>query len=196
VPYDDKDMIFTSPVTKAHLGQGGLPVETLCQATMEVSDNTAAVLLMRSIGGPAALTRFVRGLGDTVTRSDRYEPVSNEYSGVLDTTSPRAMVATIRTILLGNVLQPESREKLETWMIACKPGLGRLRAALPADWIAGDRPGTNEDEETNDCAIVRPPERAPLFVAAYYDAPKLGMEPREAVLREVGQAFLKWAIAQ
>jgi beta-lactamase class A len=163
---------------------------------MEVSDNTAAVLLMRSIGGPAALTRFVRSLDDTVTRSDRYEPVSNEYSGLLDTTSPRAIVGSIRTILLGNVLSPASREKLETWMVACKPGLGRLRAALPMDWVAGDRPGTNEDDETNDCAIVRPPGRAPLFVAAYYDAPKLDMEPREAILREVGQAFLKWATAQ
>jgi beta-lactamase class A len=193
VPYGDKDMIFTSPVTKANLSQGVLPVGILCQAIIEVSDNTAAVLLMRRIGGPAALTRFVRGLGDPVTRSDRYEPISNEYSDVLDTTSPRAMAGALQAILLGKVLSAQSREKLEAWMIACKPGLGRLRAVLPADWIAGDRPGTNKDNETNDCLIVRPPGQAPLLAAAYYNAPKLGMEPREAVLREVGQAFLKWA---
>jgi beta-lactamase class A len=68
-----------------------MSVEALCQAIVEVSDNTAAVLLMRSVGGPAGLTQFIRDLGDTVTRSDRYEPESNRYSGVLDTTTPQAI---------------------------------------------------------------------------------------------------------
>jgi beta-lactamase class A len=78
-------------------------------------------------------------------------------------------------------------------MIASKPGLNRLRAALPPDWVAGDRPGTSGEEETNDFAIVRPPGRAPLIVAAYYDAPKLDMDHREGVLRQVGAAFVDWA---
>ncbi|MFM0298970.1 class A beta-lactamase [Paraburkholderia sediminicola] len=192
VPYTGKDLIFTSPVTKAHVAEGAMSVGALCQAVVEVSDNTAAVLLMKSAGGPAGLTQFVRGLGDTVTRSDRYEPESNKYSGVLDTTTPRSITKSAGKILLGNVLSPQSRAQLENWMIACKPGLNRLRAALPPDWIAGDRPGTSAEEETNDYAIVRPPQRAPLLIAAYYDAPALGMPAREAVLREVGAAFVKW----
>jgi len=40
---------------------------------------------------------------------------------------------------------------------------------------------------------VRPPDREPLLVAAYYDAPLLSLEAREAVLKEVGAAFVKWA---
>lgn len=193
VCYTAKDLIFTSPVTKAHAAEGAMSVGALCQAIVEVSDNTAAVLLMKSAGGPAGLTQFVRGLGDTVTRSDRYEPESNKTSGVLDTTTPRSITTSASKILLGNVLSPQSRAQLENWMIACKPGLNRLRAALPPDWIAGDRPGTSVEEETNDYAIVRPPQRAPLLIAAYYDAPALGMPAREAVLREVGAAFVKWA---
>ncbi|MFM0730411.1 class A beta-lactamase [Paraburkholderia sediminicola] len=193
VPYTGKDLIFTSPVTKAHVADGAMSVGALCQAIVEVSDNTAAVLLMKSAGGPAGLTQFVRGLGDTVTRSDRYEPESNKYSGVFDTTTPRSITTSASKILLGNVLRPQSRAQLENWMIACKPGLNRLRAAFPPDWIAGDRPGTSVEEETNDYAIVRPPRRAPLLIAAYYDAPALGMPAREAVLREVGAAFVKWA---
>jgi beta-lactamase class A len=81
VPYTAKDLIFTSPVTKANVAKGGMSVRALCQAILEVSDNTAAILLMRSIGGPAGLTQFVRGLGDKATRFDRYEPQSNDYSG-------------------------------------------------------------------------------------------------------------------
>lgn len=195
VRYTEKDLIFTSPVTKANVAQGAMSVGALCQAILEVSDNTAAILLMRSAGGPPALTQFVRSLGDTVTRSDRYEPESNKYSGMLDTTSPRAITGAVSRILLGDVLSPQSRAQLENWMVACKPGLNRLRASLPAEWLAGDRPGTSVEEETNDYAVVRPPGRAPLLVAAYYDAPGVSMASREAALREAGAEFVKWATA-
>ena len=193
VRYTERDLVFTSPVTKANVAQGAMSVGALCQAAVEVSDNTAAILLMRSTGGPAALTRFMRGLGDSVTRSDRYEPESNQASGLLDTTTPRAIATSAARILLGDVLNPESRRQLDAWMVACKPGLNRIRASLPADWLAGDRPGTSVERETNDYAIVRPPGRAPLLVAAYYDAPGVGMELRETVLREAGHRFVEWA---
>lgn len=193
VRYTGKDLIFTSPVTRANVAQGAMSVGELCRAAIEVSDNTAAILLMRSAGGPEALTRFVRSLGDNVTRSDRYEPNSNKYDGLLDTTTPRAITTTVSRILLGDALSPQTRRQLEQWMASCKPGLNRIRAALPADWVAADRPGTSVEEETNDYAIVRPPARAPLLIAAYYDAPGLSMDLREAVLREAGHAFVKWA---
>jgi len=96
----------------------------------------------------------------------------------------------MRSVLLGNVLSPQSRAQLESGMIACKPWLNRLRAMLPADWVAADRPGTGLEEESNDYALVRPPGRAPLLIAAYYDAPGVSMDTREAVLREAGTALL------
>lgn len=193
IPYTRKDLIFTSPTTLANVGRGSMTVGELCQATVELSDNTAAILLMRNAGGPEGLTAFMRSLGDTVTRSDRYEPMSNQYSGELDTTTPRAIVGNARNILAGDVLSPDARQQLEDWMIACRPGRNRLRAALPAGWQAGDRPGTSVERQTNDYAIVRPPQRSPLFVAAYYDAPKLNMPRREAALREAGEIFVAWA---
>jgi beta-lactamase class A len=193
IPYTESDLIFTSPVTKAHVGQGAMSVGDLTQAILEYSDNTAAILLMRSAGGPVGLTRFVRNLGDTVTRSDRYEPLSNTYSGVLDTTSPRAVAGSAHKLLLGDTLQPRSRARLEGGMKACKPGVRRIRASLPPDWEIGDRPGENVVEESNDYAIVRPSGRAPFVVSIYYDAPKTTIADREAVIREAGAVFLEWA---
>jgi beta-lactamase class A len=193
ITYTERDLIFTSPVTKANVAKGQISIGDLVQATLAYSDNTAAILLMRSVGGPVALTGFLRGIGDTVTRSDRYEPQSNKLDGTLDTTSPRAILTSVQKILQGDVLTPASKARLEAGMFACKPGLGRIRAALPVGWVAGDRPGTSVEEESNDYAIVRPPGRAPLLVAAYYDAPKLSMTDRETVLQEAGTAFVNWA---
>ncbi|PNE59692.1 class A beta-lactamase [Paraburkholderia fungorum] len=193
VHYTQKDLIFTSPVTKTNVARGALSIDALYRAVLVESDNTAAILLMRSAGGPAALTRFVRGLGDTVTRSDRYEPDSNRYRGVLDTTTPKGIATTAQRLLLADVLSAGSRAQLERGMTDCKPGLNRIRAVLPAGWQAADRPGTSVDSETNDYALVRPPGRAPLLVAVYYDAPAIGMDARESVLREAGTAFVQWA---
>jgi len=193
VSYSAQDLIFTSPATKANLARGAMSISALCNAVLIESDNTAAILLMKSVGGPAGLTEFLRSLGDTITRSDRYEPDSNRQSGVLDTTTPRAIIGSVRKILLADVLSAASRARLESGMVACKPGLNRIRAALPISWRAGDRPGTSVEEETNDYAIVRPPGRAPLLVATYLNAPGLAMPAREAVLREAGRVFVQWA---
>jgi beta-lactamase class A len=117
----------------------------------------------------AGLTRFVRSLDDTITWIGRFGPESKQSNDVLDTTTPQAIAGSVRKIILG-VLSGKTRQLLEGWMIAAKPGLKRLRAAFPADWVGADRPGTNLDHETKDYALAKPPRRAPLLVAAYYDA--------------------------
>jgi len=62
-------------------------------AAIEHSDNTAANLLLRTVGGPAAVTAYLRALGDPVTRLDRNEPALNEAKpgDVRDTTTPSAL---------------------------------------------------------------------------------------------------------
>jgi beta-lactamase class A len=69
----------------------GMTVEALCAAAIAYSDNAAMNLLLRQLGGPTAVTRFCRSIGDTTTRLDRWEPDLNsaEPRRVSDTTSPR-----------------------------------------------------------------------------------------------------------
>ena len=50
------------PVTQKHVGDG-INVAELCEATLTVSDNAAANLLLASFGGPPALTAYLRSLG-------------------------------------------------------------------------------------------------------------------------------------
>ena len=38
-----------------------------CAAAIDWSDNTAANLVLQTIGGPAGFTQFARSLGDTLT---------------------------------------------------------------------------------------------------------------------------------
>ena len=190
VPYGAKDLLPASPLTTAQVAQGHMTVGGLCQAILERSDNAAANLLLARVGGPVALTAYARRLGDTVTRFDSYELVRS--SRTTDSTTPRAIAALARTVVLGDALQPSSRALLVRWMAANVPGRGRLRAAFPSAWTACDRTGT-ADGVCNDYAVAWPPRRAPLVMATYYDAPEMEMEVQEAALREVGAAVVAWA---
>ena len=138
-----------------------MTVNDLAAAAVELSDNTAANLLLTLVGGPAALTAWLRALGDPITRLDRNEPTlnSNLPGDKRDTTTPNAMVATMRRILIGNTLAPTSRVRLLDWMKASTPGLHRLRAGLPPNWSAGDKPGTGDNGAVNDLAILWPSKR-------------------------------------
>jgi beta-lactamase class A len=187
--YSQADLLEYAPVTAAHVAEGGLKVRDLCAAAVEVSDNTAANLLLRTLGGPGAITAFARSLGDPVTRLDRTEPTLNTAlpGDPRDTTTPTAMVDSLRALLLGPALKLASRQRLEGWMAACTTGRNRLRAGLPADWSVGDKTGSGERGTVNDVAILRPPHRAPILVAVYYTGSSAPMEDRNAVLAEVGR---------
>jgi beta-lactamase class A len=192
VTYRKADMLENAPVTKAHLGEGGLSVEALCAAAVQESDNTAAVLLLRQLGGTQPLTRFVRSLGDNTSRFDRPEPFLNRAKGVLDTTTPRGTAAGLKTLLLGDALSPASRGKLWGWMETSLTGKHRLRAGLPADWRLAHKTGTSGQGQNNDISVIRLPHGAPLVVTAYYLAPQLSDAQRDAVLAEVARVVTAW----
>lgn len=194
VAYSAADLVEPHPVTGAHLGAGEMPLRALCQAAVQDSDSTAANLLMRRLGGPRALTGFMRSLGDRVTRMDRYELDAIRPNGELDTTSPRAMAKSVRHLLFSGALKPGSAQLLEEWMRAERRGAHRIRAGVPDTWVAGSKPGTSSTA-TNDVAVLRPRSAGPVVVAAYYRSAPADLERRERVLKVVGEVVARWAAA-
>lgn len=188
IPYTANDLIPWSPITEKHADGNGMTLAQLCEATITTSDNTAGNLILSSYGGPAALTAFARQLGDNVSRMDRNEPTLNTptVEGVMDTTSPRAMVASMHKVLLGNVLSVQSRSQLQRWLRGNTTGNNRLKAGLPANWNVGDKTGTNKTD-SNDIAIVYPHDRAPLLVTAYLADSKASSQVQDATIAAVGK---------
>ncbi|ALK08297.1 class A beta-lactamase [Blastochloris viridis] len=186
--YRRDDLVPYSPVTERRLADG-MTLGELCEATMTLSDNTAANLLLDSFGGPAAVTAMLRGLGDGATRLDRREPALNDVppGEERDTTTPQAMGDTLLRLVVGNALAPASRHRLIEWLVNCKTGDQRLRAGVPAAWRVGDKTGSGPRGEANDVAVMWPPGRAPMVVTAYYVNPAGSADARNAVLAEVGR---------
>ncbi|BBF93504.1 class A beta-lactamase [Blastochloris tepida] len=189
IAYDAAALVPYSPITGPHAGEG-LTVGALCEAAVTLSDNTAANLLLDSFGGPAALTAYLRSLGDAATRLDRREPALNEATpgDARDTTTPLAMLQTLRTLVLGEALSDPSRAQLAAWLRANRTGDKRLRAGVPKNWQVGDKTGSGGHAATNDVGILWPPGgRPPILVAAYYAESPAIEDARAAVLAEVGR---------
>lgn len=187
IAYSRQDLLPWSPLTEKHADGDGMTLGALCEATITTSDNAAANLILASYGGPAALTAFVRRLGDETTRLDRIEPELNvpHSDSERDTTSPRAMVRSMARVLLGDALSAPSRQQLQQWMLDSTTGAKRLRAGLPGHWKVGDKTGTNKTD-ANDIAVIWPPHRPPLLVAAYLADSQAEAAQKDATIAAVG----------
>nr|WP_206934719.1 class A beta-lactamase [Roseococcus thiosulfatophilus] len=193
IPFGREALVTWSPVTEGAAGGPGLTVEALAEACMTISDNTAANLLLDALGGPAALTAFLRGIGDAQSRLDRCETELNEArpGDPRDTTTPLAMLATMRALTLGEALSPASRARLLAWMRANRTGGPLLRASLPAGWAAGDRTGAGGFNSRSVVGLLWPPGgRPPILVTAYLTEGPAAMAARDAALAELGAAVV------
>jgi beta-lactamase class A len=168
VRYGPADLLSYAPITRAHVADGGMKLADLCAAAVELSDNTAANLILASIGGPSGWTRFVRSLGDRKSRLDRIELALNTAipGDPRDTTSPAAMAADLQATLLAHSLSVASRDRLRGWMTATQTGLTRLRAGLPDTWQVADKTGTGENGTANDIAVAWTPD-GPVVITCY-----------------------------
>jgi beta-lactamase class A len=189
IPIKPDDIVEHSPFTKTRVGSAATIAE-LARATVTTSDNGAANLLLGTMAGPEGFTRWVRSIGDRVTRLDRYEVMMSEgrRGDPRDTTSPDAVAASWQRLLLGNTLSPASRTTLTDWLIANTTGDARLRAGLPKGWRVGDKTGTGGDNSVNDVAIVWPPGRPPVIIAAFLNGGTASREAHEKTHADLARA--------
>ena len=179
-----------APVARANLAKGAMSVGEMCQAAVAHSDNTCASLLLSRFGGPEALTAFWRSCGDQVSRLDDTEPLLNRTPAGDDrnTTSPRAMAANLGRFVLGDVLSPQSSNRLRTWLVGCVTGFDRLRSGLPAAWVVGDKTGNNGADAAGDVAIAWPKPDEPILICAYTRGGRTDERQLRALFSAIGRA--------
>lgn len=191
IVFGDDDLVSYSPVTENRTGSGGMSLRELCSATMSVSDNTAGNLVLQAIGGPEALTQFLRSLGDDLTQLNRWETELNEAvpGDPRDTTTPKAMAGLMEKLVLGDVLSTDSRTQLTAWLMGNAVGAALLRAGIPDDWAIGDKTGAGGYGSRSIAAIIWPPSRKPLITTVYITETEASFDERNAAIAQIGAAL-------
>lgn len=192
IKYTPGDMVSYSPITEQHSADG-MTIAELCAAALQYSDNTAANLLIKVLGGPAAVTAFARTIGDSTFRLDRWETALNSAlpGDPRDTTTPAAMARSLQHLTLGDGLAPPQREQLQHWLRGNTTGAKRIRAGVPADWQVGDKTGSGDYGTTNDVAVLWPPGKAPIIVALYFTQREKEAKSRDDVLASATRIVVK-----
>ncbi|MEV0362653.1 class A beta-lactamase [Nocardia fusca] len=168
VPITRQDIVMSSPVVSDHVGEL-MSYYELSRAALVRSDNTAANLLLRRLGGPGAVTRFARSVDDSQTRLDRWEPELNEARAgdPRDTGTASALAAGYRKLILGDGLSTEYRRMLTSWMRSSVTSRQRLRAGLPVGWVAADKTGSGAYGTANDAGVVWSPTGSSLVLVVF-----------------------------
>jgi beta-lactamase class A len=157
-------IVTNSPVTGPRAGSD-MTLAELCQATLQVSDNAAANLLLKTIGGPPAITAFARSIGDDRSRLDRWETALNAAvpGDPRDTSTPEALGGGYRGLLAGDALGAPQRQRLADWMRANQTS--SMRAGLPPGWTSADKTGSGDYGSTNDVGIAYGPQWERVLLA-------------------------------
>jgi beta-lactamase class A len=183
IVYTKDELVPYSPITTPHAGEG-MSVSDLCAAALQYSDNTAANLLLRILGGPPAVTAFARSIGDTEFRLDRTETSLNTAipGDPRDTSTPASMADTLQRVALRDALGKPQSDQLVDWMRGNTTGAKRIRAGLPASWSVADKTGTGDYGTSNDLALAWPPGKPPVVIALYFTQRTKDAPPRDDVL--------------
>ena len=189
----EADMIPHAPVTGPAVG-GALSIRELMQATVELSDNPAANILIREMGGLAVWRQWWPAFGDTTTLISRLEPELNTAvaNDPRDTCLPEQTLANIRLMAFSDRLTPDHDALLQGWLVASPTGPNRLKAAAPEGWTVAHKTGAGENGTANDIGMLIPVSGAPVLMAVYLTgATQATEEQRDAVIADAARRALE-----
>ncbi|WP_078433604.1 class A beta-lactamase [Metabacillus halosaccharovorans] len=166
ITYSRDDLVTYSPITEQHVDTG-MTLRDLSDASLRYSDNTAANLIFEQIGGPEEFKHALRQIGDDMTNPERMEPELNDVAPgeTHDTSTAKALAASLQTFALEDALPPEKRELLIDWMKRNTTGDALIRAGVPKGWEVADKTGAASYGTRNDIAIIWPPNEDPIVLA-------------------------------
>ena len=148
----------------------GRSARSLMEAMMIHSDNRATDILMRDLGGPDTLQKWLTQQGITGLRIDRniagLLAAQRDLRDIRDSSTPRAMVDLLKRIDTGAMLRPQSRYYLLDLMARCRPESNRIRGLLPAGTPVQHKTGTLSGY-TSDVGFITLPGGRRIAVAMF-----------------------------
>ena len=149
---------------------GGRSARSLMEAMMIHSNNQATDMLIRNLGGPDTVQKWLTQQGIHGLRIDRniaqLLAARRDLWDVRDSSTPRAMVHLLKRIDNGSLLRPESRAYLLDLMARCATGRNRMRALLPAGTLVQHKTGTLSNY-ASDVGFLTLPDGRRLAVAMF-----------------------------
>jgi beta-lactamase class A len=181
-----------------------VPLRKLTELMARESDNIAANLLLRVIGGPDAFQQYLDSLGlSAIHQQDsEYTLHGNQKLQYRDYAEPAAMVALLRLFADHSPLNPEHTALLNNWMLEATGGLNRIKGLLPAGTPVAHKTGSSGAEwgmipATNDVGLITLPDgRRRLALAVFVTDAHADQDTCEHVIAAIAKAIYTEALTK
>ena len=124
----------------------GQPVRKLMGRMLIFSDNHAADILFKDVGGPTAVHRFLSQNGIRGVHVDRtiaqLLSARRDLWDTRDSSTPMGMIELLKSIYKAKIISPQSRDYLLGVMAKCQTGRNRMKSMLPAGTPVEHKTGT------------------------------------------------------
>lgn len=170
-----------------------LSVHNLLELMLTRSDNTATNVLSETVGGPAAVTAWLRSIGISggmqVDRDTRRVRADGTRFDIVTTnnTTPEAMLKLLLTIRAGKAVSAASTKTLIEIMERCHTGEARLKGLLPLGTVVAHKTGSLSDV-SNDVGFVTLPNGNQFAIAVFVKGDTKGPQVRDRVIADIARA--------
>ena len=177
-----------------------VPLEELLRLAVAESDGIASDILIRALGGPDAVNRYVHGLGITgIEIRDTEKSMAAEHPlQYRNYAEPAAMVKLLRRLSDNSPLSPENTQRLLTLMTESGTGPHRLKEMLPAGTPVAHKTGTSYTERgitaaTNDVGLITLPDGRKLAIAVFVSDSPDSESVREGLIARIAATAYRQA---
>jgi beta-lactamase class A len=171
-----------------------VPIGELLRLAVSESDGIASDILLRIVGGPAAVNQDIAGLGTTgihIRDSEKVigVDVQAQYRNSAD---PAALVALLRRLADHPPFKPQHTNLLIKWMTETETGESRIKCLLPEGTLVAHKTGTSGQDNginnaTNDVGLITLPDGRRLAIAVLVaDSPE-SESVRERVIAQIAK---------
>jgi beta-lactamase class A len=184
-----------SPIRDHHPRGVELSLEELLRFNVSESDGTACDVLLRVVGGPPVVNRYLRSLNVQGIRVATTEKAMgrNQMVQYRNSATPEAAVTLLRALHEGRGLSAASRTRLLQWMTETPTSARRLKGRLPAGAVVAHKTGTSGTlggltRATNDVGLITLPDGRHLAIAVFVSDSRADDAVREGVIAAIAHA--------
>jgi beta-lactamase class A len=172
-----------------------LSLKELLRYSVSESDGTACDVLLRVIGGAAAVMKYLRSLGvdGVMVVTTEKAMAQNNLVQYRNWAAPEQMIVLLKAFYTGRGLSVSSGELLLQWMIETPTGPKRIKGLLPAGTVIAHKTGSSGMEKglaraTNDVGIITLPDGRHLLIAVFVSDSRADDAERESVIARIAHA--------
>jgi beta-lactamase class A len=178
-----------------------VPLRELLGLAVSQSDNVAADIVLRTIGGPAIVNSYMDSIGVSGFHLEDGEDglardLAAQYRNWFE---PAGAVQLLRRISDDSPLTPEHTRMLLTWMQDAATGPRRINGDLPYGTIVMHKTGSSGTRDgvtfaTNDIGLITLPDGRRVAIAIFVTDSRAGDDARDAVIARIAKAAYDQAI--